>query len=224
MTGDDIMVRIPTHIPGMDKLLNGGFIEGTTNLLTGNTGTCKSIFSMQFLANRVLQDNEKVAYITTEDGVESIHLQAEQFGWKLREGELKKNFKVYKLPPYSINKFVGLIEEIKRAGIKRLVIDSMSVFEIYVKEPFNMRKNLFNILELLRHGNLVTIMTAERPEGFKGYSRSDIVEFMADTVIVLQYIQAAKIKRNVNVRKMRFTRHDENVHPFRITNKGIVVS
>lgn len=208
----------------MDKLLGGGFIDGTTNLLTGNTGTCKSIFSMQFLANRVLHDKEKTAYITTEDGIESINVQAEQFGWNLEEKPFSQNFKVLKLPPYNINKFVGMIDEIRGAGIKRLVIDSMSVFEIYVKEPFNMRKNLFNLLELLRHGNMVTIMTAERPEGFKGYSRSDIVEFMADTVIVLSYIQAAKIKRNVVVRKMRFTQHDENVHPFRITGKGIVVS
>jgi circadian clock protein KaiC len=217
------MERIATHIPGMDKLLGGGFIQGTTNLLTGNTGTCKSIFSMQFLANRVLHDKEKAAYITTEDGVESIYLQAEQFGWNLKEKPFKQYFKVHKLPPYSINKFVGMIDGIKNSGTKRLVIDSMSVFEIYVKEPFNMRKNLFNLLELLRHGNLVTIMTAERPEGFKGYSRSDIVEFMADSVIVLSYIQAAKIKRNVTVRKMRFTQHDENVHPFKITSKGIAV-
>ena len=174
-----IMASITTHIPGMDKLIGGGFMEGTTNLISGSTGTCKSIFSIQFLVNRVLEDNEKVAYITTEDGIESIQIQAEQFGWKLDEEPMKNKFKIYKLPPYNINKFVGLIEDIKASGVSRLVIDSMSVFEIYIKEPFNMRKNLFNILELLRHDNLVTIMTVERPEGFKGYSRSDIIEFMA---------------------------------------------
>jgi KaiC/GvpD/RAD55 family RecA-like ATPase len=215
--------RIATHIPGFDKLINGGFIEGTTNLISGGTGTCKSIFCIQFLCNRILKDKEKVAFITTEDGVESIHIQAEKFGWDITKGELKQKFKIYKLEPYNINKFVSMIETIKKSGIKRLVIDSMSVFEIYVKEPFNMRKNLFNIIELLRHGNMVTIMTVERPEGYAGLSRSDIVEFMADSVILLQYIQAAKIKRSLIVRKMRFTPHSENAHPFTITKKGLVI-
>jgi len=217
------MVKIATHIPGFDKLVGGGFIEGTTNLISGNTGTCKSIFSIQFLYNRAFKNKEKVAYITTEDGYESITIQAEKFGWKLNDSPLKERFKIYKLEPYNINKFVTMIEEIKRKGIKRLVIDSMSVFEIYVKEPFNMRKNLFNIIELLRHGNMVTIMTVERPEGYEGLSRSDIVEFMADSVILLQYIQAAKTKRSLIVRKMRFSPHSENAHPFRVTNKGLVI-
>jgi len=216
-------MKVATHIPGFDKLIGGGFIEGTTNLISGGTGTCKSIFCMQFLYNRVMKDKEKTAFITTEDGAESIEIQAEKFGWNLKKEPLKQRFKIYKLEPYNINRFVSMIEGIKKAGIKRLVIDSMSVFEIYVKEPFNMRKNLFNIIELLRHGNMVTIMTVERPEGYAGLSRSDIVEFMADSVILLQYIQAAKIKRSLIVRKMRFSPHSENAHPFNITKDGLVV-
>jgi len=139
------------------------------------------------------------------------------------EPPLKQRVKIYKLEPYNITKFGGLVERIRDSGVKRLVIDSMSVFEIYVKEAFNVRKNLFNILETLRHGNMVTLMTVERPEGFEGYSRSDIVEFMTDTVIVMQYIQAAKTKRSLSVRKMRFSQHSENAHPFKIAKGGIIV-
>jgi len=216
-------MRVETHIPGFDRLIGGGFVEGTNNLITGNTGTCKSIFSMQFIYNRAVKNNEKVAYVSTEDGVESIYKQAEQFGWMFTEPPLKQRVKIYKLEPYNITKFGGLVERIRDSGVKRLVIDSMSVFEIYVKEAFNVRKNLFNILETLRHGNMVTLMTVERPEGFEGYSRSDIVEFMTDTVIVMQYIQAAKTKRSLSVRKMRFSAHSENAHPFKIAKNGLLV-
>jgi KaiC/GvpD/RAD55 family RecA-like ATPase len=217
------MAKIETYVPGLDKLIGGGFIEGTTNLISGGTGTCKSILCTQFLYNRAKKHKEKVAFITTEDGFDSITIQAEKFGWKLNEKPLKDLFKIYTLEPYNINKFVSMIEGIKKSGVKRLVIDSMSVFEIYVSEPFNMRKNLFNIIELLRKGNMVTLMTVERPEGYKGLSRSDIVEFMADSVILLQYIQAAKTKRSLIVRKMRFSGHSENAHPFRITKNGLVI-
>lgn len=41
--------RIPTGIPGLDDLIEGGFIPGSVILLTGQTGTGKTVFGTQFL-------------------------------------------------------------------------------------------------------------------------------------------------------------------------------
>jgi len=216
-------MKIATGIPGFDSIVNGGFDEGTTNLIAGETGTCKSIFCMQFLYNRASMFKEKVYYVTTEDGVESIHKQAEQFGWQLQKPPISQLFRVIELEPYNINAFLNIAEEIKKNSIKRVVIDSVSVFEIYMKEPFIVRKNLFSIIEKMRAGGTVTLMTAEVPGGSKGFSRSGIVEFMADSIIRMQYIQEAKAKRSLVVKKMRFSPHGESAHPFEITKKGLVV-
>ena len=41
--------RVPTGIPGFDKLISGGFDYGSINLVVGGSGSGKTIFAMQFL-------------------------------------------------------------------------------------------------------------------------------------------------------------------------------
>jgi len=214
-------MKVATGVPGFDGIVGGGFNDNTINLITGQIGTCKSIFCMQFLHHRAKKFNEKVCYITTDECKESIIRQASQFGWNL--DELKDNFTIVEMEPYKMNRFISYVEEIRKRKIKRVVIDSISVFEVFVKDPFLMRKSLYSIIESLRTDGRVTILSAEIPYGSERLSRSEMVEFMADTVVMMQYIQAAKIKRNLTVKKMRFSKHSENAHPFRIMNKGLIV-
>ncbi len=214
-------MKIATGIPGFDRIVNGGFNENTINLISGETGTCKSIFCMQFLYNRAKKFKENVCYITTDECRESIIRQSSQFGWDLEK--LKDNFKILQMEPYKVNHFLAYIEQLRKSEVKRVVIDSVSIFEIFVKDPFMMRKSFYSMIEGLRNDGRVTLMTTEIPHGTKNLSRSEIIEFMADTVIMMQYIQAAKIKRSLIVKKMRFSSHSENAHPFQISKGGLAV-
>jgi circadian clock protein KaiC len=44
------MERLETGIPGLDALAFGGLPRGRTTLLAGTTGSCKTLFAVQFLA------------------------------------------------------------------------------------------------------------------------------------------------------------------------------
>ncbi len=60
------MNRLRTGIKGFDKLVEGGLPEGRSFLLSGGTGTGKTIFSMQFLMNGI-EDGEPGIYLTLDD-------------------------------------------------------------------------------------------------------------------------------------------------------------
>ena len=49
--------RIPTHIPGLDPLIEGGFKRNSVNLLVGGAGAGKTIFALQFLGFLSLKVN-----------------------------------------------------------------------------------------------------------------------------------------------------------------------
>ena len=219
-------MKVSTGIPGFDRVLGGGFETGTTNLISGEPGTCKSIICMSFLYYRAKKHKERCVYVTTEDGIESIYRQAGEFGMNFKDPEVRKYLQVIRLEPYNINKIMGIIDMIRRKKIIRVVFDSMSVFEAYVRDPILVRKSLFNVIEQLRTycgGDGVTLMTAEIPVGSKRLSRFGMMEFMSDSITKMQYIQEAKVKRSLIVKKKRFSGHSENAHPFRITKKGIIV-
>ena len=216
--------KVPTGIPGLDSLMGNGFEQGSINLISGKTGTGKSIFCLQFLVNGALKFGEKGLYITTEETADYVKKQARVFGWDLDSLEKEGMIKVIDYEPFDIDTLTPKITEIvKETGAKRIVIDSVSMFELYISEAFRIRKSMFKFLQRLKDMGLTTIVTAEILEQSEGLSRSGVIEFLVDSVIILQYMTLAKYKRSLMIRKMRISRHSMNIHPFEITSRGIVV-
>ena len=58
--------RVPTGILGLDSLIEGGFPQGRSILITGEPGTGKSIFALQFLAEG-LKRNEKCIFVSADE-------------------------------------------------------------------------------------------------------------------------------------------------------------
>ncbi|MCX6775228.1 MAG: hypothetical protein NT130_00005, partial [Candidatus Micrarchaeota archaeon] len=51
--------RVPTGIEELDKIIDGGFPEGSTILVKGSPGTLKTILGLQFLYNGAKLYKEK---------------------------------------------------------------------------------------------------------------------------------------------------------------------
>ncbi|NIO21431.1 MAG: ATPase [Candidatus Aenigmarchaeota archaeon] len=217
-------MRVASGIPGLDELIGGGFQEGSINLVSGKTGTGKSILSAQFLYNGAVKNNEKGLYLTTGETISNIKRQSKNFGWDFDSLEKKGMIKVMEIEPFDIETLIERItENIESAKAKRVVIDSVSMFELYMHEPFKIRKSLYKVLQRLRDMGKTVLVVAEVLEDSKGLSRFGVIEFMVDSVILLQYLGIAKHKRSLLIRKMRMTDHSIDIHPFEITPKGVII-
>lgn len=75
--------RIKTGISIIDKI-TGGFRTNRTMLLTGDAGSGKTIFGLQFAKNCCKQ-GLKIVYVTTEEDAEDLYTQAKSFGWNLKK-------------------------------------------------------------------------------------------------------------------------------------------
>ncbi len=77
----------------MDKLTQGGFVKGSSVLVSGETGTGKTIFCLQYLWEG-LKNDESGVYITLEETVEEIKKDALVFGWDFEKYEKEGKFKI----------------------------------------------------------------------------------------------------------------------------------
>ena len=127
--------------------------------------------------------------------------------------------------PFEITDIVSpLIEQIKTLKIKRIVVDSTSLFGLYFKEPFEVRKQLYKLITALKAAETTTLLTAEILEDVKGLSRFGVEEFIADGIILLHYMGIGKgTYYSLQIRKMRRTNHGKDIYPMMITDKGIKV-
>src|SRR4030042_735860 len=219
--------RIETGIPGLDRLTQGGFIQNSVNMVTGETGTGKTIFCLQFLWQG-LQKGDTCLYITLEEEPKDIIGGAIQLVWDFEKFEKKGLFKIIYNDPAQVNNLGStVIDEIKRIDAKRLVIDSTSIIGLTVESPSQIRKMLYNITGTIKKTGCTALITSEIPEGTKKLTRFGVEEFVVDSVIVLNYLEYAAggggPNRTIVIRKMRKTKHGKDMYPFDITPKGIVV-
>jgi len=219
--------RVSSGIRGLDKLISGGYIPGDTYLITGGTGTGKTLFCCQFLWEG-LNNGEKSIYFTLEETPEDILEDVKEFGWDFSKYIKERKFIIEFQDPFELVDVSSLIKSrIEKFGAKRVVIDSTSIFGMIFKDEHELRKRLYELIRMLKETGAVILMTAEVPEGPDGQtrlSRFGIEEFIADGVIVLYYTSlGAETFGNIEVRKMRRTAHKHGIFPTRITKNGVEV-
>ncbi|MBI4167972.1 MAG: AAA family ATPase [Candidatus Aenigmarchaeota archaeon] len=216
--------RVQTGINGLDELVEGGLVRNSAVLVAGKTGSGKTMFITQFLYGGAKLYREPGILVTTEETSRSIRNHGARFGWNLEEMENKGMLKIIEVEPFSIDTLVTMLErEIQGIHAKRIVIDSVSMFEMYIEKQLEMRKLLFKTLRRLKDLGTTVMITAEIPEDSQALSRYGVIEFAADAVIVLQYLTLTKYKRSLLIRKMRDTNHSTDIHPFEIMENGINV-
>ena len=93
--------RVPTGVSRLDPLIEGGFENGSTNLLIGSSGTGKSIFATQFL-KAGMDKGEKCLYVTFEERKEEVYANMLEFGWNLEEYEKKGLFTFLEYTPEKV--------------------------------------------------------------------------------------------------------------------------
>ena len=217
--------RVKTGVKGFDDILDGGFVPDSLMLLTGTAGTGKTTISSQFLYEGAKKYGENGVYVTFEEPVESIKKSCLNYGWDFDPLEEEGKIIFVKYDPFHIEDIYELIEtNIKKINAKRVVIDSISALGLYVKETPEIRRMIFNISFLLRRLNCTSILISEILPNQPSLSRFGVEEFVVDGVIVLYYKQTgSQFSRSITVWKMRGSKHSSKLHPYRITEKGVVV-
>jgi KaiC/GvpD/RAD55 family RecA-like ATPase len=115
---------------------------------------------------------------------------------------------------------------IKQFGATRLVVDSITLFEMMFTDESERRLNLFEIFALLKDTGVTALITSEAARDEVYSSRYGLVEYVADGVIILRYVRPDElrdVKLAVEVVKMRRHKHSRSIKPYDITDDGVVV-
>lgn len=222
------VARVETGIPGFDKLIEGGLVPGSTNLIAGNAGTGKTLFCMQYLWNG-LQKGESGVYITLEQRPEEIVADVARFGWDFSKYANAGKFRLESLIASDITTVTKrIVENIKAINAKRFALDSLTIATMGWKErpeeSFQLRGKAFDMLNTLKSLGVTSLIISEVPRGDKGdISKFGFEEFVVDSVVLLNYMTVGGASRNLQILKMRRTDHGKKIYPFDITQNGVMI-
>jgi KaiC/GvpD/RAD55 family RecA-like ATPase len=221
--------RIETHIPGLDNLIEQGFPQGSSILLSGTAGTGKTIFSLQYLYNGATQEKDKCIYFTFEEKRQSLIDQAKQFNWDLEKLEKSKKLKIISMGVDNINKeyIDEIFEIIKNFKPKRVVIDSINTLAFLTSSDdttnleYATKKFIYYFLAKFKSlTDITSIFISQKNTELS----NTIAEYICDGVIKIEYESlGGDYSRHLSIQKMRKTKNDEDIHPLEISEKGITV-
>lgn len=220
------MNRIKSGVPGLDELIEGGFPEASSILVSGPAGVGKSILCMEFLYNGAKQYEDPGVYITMEEGPHNLWWNVQRFKWDLMPLEREGKLKIYKFEPTEDMldnpkaQVERIVEKAESQKAKRLVVDSVTAFAFWLKDVRQIRYAIYTLIEELRKLDCTTILTCETPGARNAVSRFGVEEFLTDGVVQLFFNPP---NRALFVRKMRGTNHSTRVHPMTINDDGLSV-
>jgi KaiC/GvpD/RAD55 family RecA-like ATPase len=220
--------RVSTNIPGLDSLMQGGIPEGELLLLSGTCGTGKTIFGMQFVMQGSQGSPEKddaSIYVTFEEHRSQLRAQAARFGWDMKKLEDMEKLRMLRYDPFQIRDILGMIENnIREVNARKVVMDSVSSFAMYLHDENEIRKTIIQVCDLLKKNKCTGILISEILPNSHALSRYGIEEFVLDGVLVLRKImQENQFKRALNIWKLRETNHSSRFHEYDISAKGFTL-
>jgi KaiC/GvpD/RAD55 family RecA-like ATPase len=222
--------RVPTGIEGLDELIEGGIPQGSSVLVSGGSGTGKTIFVLQYLYEGALKYNSPGIYVTLETNLKNITWNMENFNWDIKKLQQKELFKIYKLNisgkrPENVEDQIYdeldvIAEMVEKMGAVRLAVDSTTALGIWIRERGALRTTLFEFTDYLKKLNCTTLLTSETSGEKNQFSAFGVEDFIADGIIALYFTPP---HRSIFIRKMRGTNHSMSPHAFEISNEGIRV-
>ncbi len=220
---------VETGVTGLDEILNGGLVKDSTVLVSGNPGTGKSIFGIQYLYNGVVDHGERGIYISFEEDAEAIRGAAESIGFDdfgdlVDDGEIQIYDKTEMLRESDFNSTLEtLLEDFADTSYDRLVLDSLTMFQLFFDDEAEERTYLLKFSDILKQNGLTSLLINEQGAVFPD-TEIGLENFLTDgNIYFIQTPTEDGVNRYVWVAKMRKQNIDTDIFPMEISDGGITV-
>jgi circadian clock protein KaiC len=226
LTQTSSTVRITSGEPALDEMLGGGLFRDSVTLVSGGTGTGKTLMVTQFLTGGAAR-GERSLLIAVEESRDQLIRNAEAWGMDFTRMEDEGLLKIVNFYPHArsledhLVRVKGLIDTWEP---HRVAVDSLSALE-RTGSTRSFREFVINLTASIKAREIAGLLTATSTSlaGAETITERHI-STLTDTVILLRYVETyGSVRRAITVLKMRGSHHDNRVREFVIDGDGMQV-
>lgn len=217
-------VRISSGIPELDRMCGGGFFRDSIILLSGATGTGKTLVTTQFISGGVANGQRSLLFAFEESRDQLFRNAA---GWGIDFEKMEADGLLKVVPEYpEISSLEDHLIHIKKVvdefKPQRVAVDSLSALE-RVATIKSFREFAIGLTSFIKDRNVAGLFTATSSSLLGGPSITDThISTLTDSIILLRYVEMyGEMRRGLTVLKMRGSLHDKDIREFTISGKGM---
>jgi circadian clock protein KaiC len=219
--------KLAFGIPEFDAMLHGGVRAGSLTMLVGSSGSGKSLFGLQFLADGI-RHGERAVYFGFYERPDAMDAKCDRVGngWIRKGVEQGSAVLLWRRPVEGIVDELGesLIAAVRRNKATRLVIDGINGFELAADFRERMSDVYTAIAQELEALGVTTLYTVEMRSLYGPRVDVPINGLSAATqnIVLFRHVEhRAQLLRALAILKVRDSDYDPRVRELRFTDEGI---
>ena len=222
-----------TGIKGFDEITEGGIPRNRITLLSGGTGTGKTLLGVDFLIHGASHYNEPGVFMSFEETEEELYRDVASLKLNLRGLVAEKKILIdyvllerkdfQEAGEFNLEGiFVRLELAIDTVKAKRVVLDSIESLFAGISDTGILRLEIKRLFRWLKDKKVTALITGELQQG--SFTRHGLEEYISDCIILVDNRVREQIAtRRMRVIKYRGSNHGANEYPFVIDKGGLSV-
>ncbi|MFW5653091.1 MAG: circadian clock protein KaiC, partial [Planctomycetota bacterium] len=217
-------LRISSGIEELDTMCGGGFFRDSILLVSGATGTGKTLTATHFIKGGC-DAGEKCLLFAFEESRQQLFRNAKGWGIDYEKMEQEGLLRVECAYPEiaSLEDHLIIIkQQLDAFQPQRVVIDSCSALE-RVGTLRGFREFVIGLTSFIKQREVAGMFTATTPTLMGGESVTEShFSTITDSIILLRYVEMfGEMRRGITILKMRGSAHDKGIRAFDIDRDGM---
>lgn len=218
------VIRVSSGVAELDKMCSGGMYRDSIILVSGATGTGKTMMVAQYV-KAAIQAGERALLFGAEESREQLTRNAAQWGVDFEKAEADGLLRIVCRYPEVMGLEDHLLQmkrDIHAFQPQRVAVDSMSAFE-RVSTQKSFREFVIALTSTIKHLEITGLFTNTTSMLIGGESITEThISTITDTIILLRYVELyGEMRRGLTVLKMRGTFHDKEIREYLIDGSGM---